>query len=147
MSTLSWQAGNAADCFLAGTIAQALIIVNNPGYEPQRWEGTLFVFGMVCCCEPSSMVPKSITHRSKVFIVYAFNSWGHEIWPRLQNGLMVLHVLAFLAVVITLWCLAPHRTAKDVFTNFSETSEWTSVGLSLMVGQISAIYSILGSKP
>lgn len=47
MSTLSWQAGNAADCFLTGTIAQALIVVNNPAYEPQRWEGTLFVFAMV----------------------------------------------------------------------------------------------------
>ncbi len=47
MSTLSWQAGNAADCFLTGTIAQALIVVNNPSYQPRRWEGTLFVFAMV----------------------------------------------------------------------------------------------------
>jgi hypothetical protein len=47
MSMLSWQAGNAADCFLTGTIAQALIVVNNPDYEPQRWQGTLFVFAMV----------------------------------------------------------------------------------------------------
>jgi len=53
MSTLSWQAGNAADCFLTGTIAQALIFVNNPDYEPQRWQGTLFVFAMVCApCGP-----------------------------------------------------------------------------------------------
>jgi hypothetical protein len=51
MSTLSWQAGNAADCFLTGTIAQALIVVNNPGYQPQRWQGTLFVFAMVSCTE------------------------------------------------------------------------------------------------
>lgn len=48
MSTLSWQAGNAADCFLTGTMAQALIVVNHPGYVPKRWEGTLFVFAMVC---------------------------------------------------------------------------------------------------
>ncbi|KAJ4340185.1 hypothetical protein N0V87_002806 [Didymella glomerata] len=126
MSTLSWQAGNAADCFLTGTMSQALIVVNNPTYEPQRWEGTLFVLAMV-------------------LIVYVSNIWGHDIWPRVQNGLMVLHVLAFLAVVVTLWCLAPHRTARDVFTDFSNASDWSSLGLSLMVGQISAIYSILGS--
>lgn len=59
---------------------------------------------------------------------------------------MVLHVLAFFAVVTTLWCLAPHRTARDVFTTLSNTGGWSSTGLSLMVGQISAIYSILGTS-
>lgn len=49
MSTLSWQAGHAADCFITGTLAQALIVVNKPGYQPQRWEGTLFVIAMVSC--------------------------------------------------------------------------------------------------
>lgn len=142
MSTLSWQAGNAADCFLTGTIAQALIVVNNPSYEPRRWEGTLFVFAMV---RGLAMVETRLTRQ--VFIVYASNTWGHDIWPRVQNGLVVLHVLAFLAVVVTLWCLAPHRTAADVFTDFSNAGDWSSLGLSLMVGQISAIYSILGARP
>jgi amino acid transporter len=58
---------------------------------------------------------------------------------------MVLHVLAFFAVVITLWCLAPHRSPKAVFTEFNNAGGWNDMGLSLMVGQISAIYSILGS--
>ncbi|KAH7381576.1 putative GABA permease [Pyrenochaeta sp. MPI-SDFR-AT-0127] len=126
MSTLSWQAGNAADCFLTGTIAQALIVVNNPSHNPQRWQGTLLVFAMV-------------------ILVYVFNIWGHNFWPRVQNALMILHVFAFFAVVITLWCLAPHRSAKSVFTEFSNAGGWNSMGLSLMVGQVSAIYSILGS--
>ncbi|KAH6619943.1 putative GABA permease [Boeremia exigua] len=126
MSTLSWQAGNAADCFLTGTMAQALIVVNNPAYTPRRWEGTLFVFAMV-------------------FIVYIANIYGSALWPRLQNALMVLHILAFLAVVTTLWCLAPHRTAADVFTAFTPTADWSSLPLSLLVGQISAIYALLGS--
>jgi hypothetical protein len=47
MSTLPWQAGIAADFFLTGTIAQALIVINNPAYEPRIWEGSLFVFAMV----------------------------------------------------------------------------------------------------
>ncbi|KAL6712604.1 hypothetical protein ACN47E_000481 [Coniothyrium glycines] len=126
MSTLSWQAGNAADCFLTGTMAQALIVVNNPSYEPQRWQGTLFVFAMV-------------------LLVYIFNIWGHDLWPRVQNPLMILHALAFFAVVVTLWCLAPHRSARAVFTEFSNSGGWNNMGTSLMVGQISAIYSILGS--
>lgn len=127
MSTLSWQAGNAADCFLTGTITQALLVVNNPDYEPQRWQGTLFVFAMV-------------------FVLYIINIWGHDFWPRIQNGLMVLHVLAFLAVVLTLWVMAPHNTSKAVFTEFHNGGGWPTVGLSLMVGQISAIYSVLGTS-
>ncbi|KAF2856491.1 putative GABA permease [Plenodomus tracheiphilus IPT5] len=126
MSTLSWQAGNAADCFLTGTISQALLVVNDPEYDPKRWQGTLFVFAMVV-------------------LVYVLNVWGHDLWPRVQNPLMILHVLAFFAVVSTLWCLAPHRSAKAVFTEFSNDGGWPGIGLSLMVGQISAIYSALGS--
>ncbi|XPS71073.1 hypothetical protein M3J09_003258 [Ascochyta lentis] len=141
MSTLSWQAGNAADCFLTGTIAQALLVVNDPEYEPQRWHGTLFVFAMVCHRKTRQ---QKVTD-GQIFLVYALNTWGHDLWPRVQNGLMILHVLAFLAVVITLWCLAPHRTPRDVFTKLTNNGGWSSTGLSLMVGQISAIYSILGS--
>ncbi|KAF2870869.1 putative GABA permease [Massariosphaeria phaeospora] len=126
MSTLSWQAGNAADVFLTGTIAQGLLTVNYPDYEPKRWQGTLFVFAMI-------------------ILLYVVNIWGHNLWPRVQNGLMVLHVLAFFAVVVTLWVLAPHQPAKVVFTQFSNKGGWSSIGLSLMVGQISAIYSLLGS--
>lgn len=74
------------------------------------------------------------------------NIWGHDVWPRLQNGLMVLHVLAFIAVVVTLWCLAPHRTARDVFTSFTNNGDWNSLGLSMMIGQISAIYCVLGTS-
>jgi amino acid transporter len=126
MSTLSWQAGNAADCFLTGTMIQGLLQVNDVNYEPQRWQGTLFVSAML-------------------LVLYVINIWGHAFWPRIQNGLMILHLLAFFAVVTTLWVLAPHNTAKAVFTEFSNNGGWPSTGLSLMVGQISAIYSVLGS--
>ncbi|KAF2470504.1 amino acid transporter [Lindgomyces ingoldianus] len=126
MSTLSWQAGNASGSYLTGTIVQALLVVNYPTYEPQRWQGTLLVFAMV-------------------LVLFIVNIWGAQIWPRIQNGLLILHVLAFLAVIITLWVMAPHRSAKSVFTEFTNMGGWSTMGLSLMVGQITAIYSMLGS--
>lgn len=125
MSTLSWQSGNASGSFLTGTIIQALLTVNYPDYEPQRWQGTLFVFAMVA-------------------VLYVVNIWGNEVWPKLQNGLMILHILGFLVVVIVLWVMAPHQSAKAVFTGFTNSGGWSSTGLSLMVGQITAIYSLLG---
>lgn len=76
--------------------------------------------------------------------MYACNIWAHDLWPHLQNGLMLVHVLAFFAVITSLWALAPHRSAAAVFTEFTNAGGWSSIGLSVMTGQISAIYSILG---
>jgi hypothetical protein len=59
---------------------------------------------------------------------------------------MVLHVLSFCAIIVILWCLAPHRSPEEVFTDFSNFGGWSSVGLSMMVGQITSIYSILGTS-
>ena len=125
MSVLSWQAGNASGSFLTGTIIQALLGVNNPNYVPHDWQGTLFVFAMV-------------------LVVFCFNVWGARLWPQIQNGLMILHVLGFLVVIIVLWVMAPHQSAKAVFTDFTNEGGWPSIGLSLMVGQITGIYSLTG---
>jgi len=125
MSTLSWQAGNASGSFLTGTIVQALLVVNYPDYSPTAWQGTLFVFAMV-------------------LILFIVNIWGAPVWAGIQNGLMVLHILFFLVVIITLWVMAPHQSAKTVFTSFTNEGGWSSMGLSVMVGQITAIYSLLG---
>jgi amino acid transporter len=125
MSTLSWQAGNASGSFLTGTIIQALLVVNYPDYEPQRWQGTLFVFAMV-------------------IVLCVINIWGSDIWARIQNGLLILHIVVFLAVIITLWTMAPHQSAKAVFTEFTNEGGWSTMGLSLMVGQITALYAMLG---
>jgi amino acid transporter len=125
MSTLSWQAGNASGSFLTGTIIQALLVVNYPDYSPENWQGTLFVFAMV-------------------LILYIVNIWGAQLWPKIQNALMVMHVVAFLVVIIVLWVMAPHQDASNVFTGFTNEGGWGSMGLSLMVGQITAIYALLG---
>jgi amino acid transporter len=126
MSTLSWQAGNASGSFLTGTIIQALVGINHPEYEAKPYQGTLLVFAMV-------------------IIVYCVNIWGAQIWPKLQNGLFVLHVLGFLVTIIVLWVMAPRQSAKAVFTEFTNSGGWSSMGVSLMVGQITAIYSLLGT--
>ncbi|MCJ1250204.1 hypothetical protein MMC30_007430 [Trapelia coarctata] len=122
MSVLSWQAGTASGSFLTGTIIQALIGVNSPDYQPANWQGTLLVFAMA-------------------LLVYICNVWGARELPLAQKFLVVVHVLAFLAVIIVLWAIAPHQSATAVFTEFTNGGGWSSVGLSLMIGQISAIFA------
>ena len=121
MSTLSWQAGSASGSFLTGTIIQGLITVNDPNYNPTNWQGTLLVFAMV-------------------LIIYIANIWGAKSLPMIQNLLLVVHIFGFLVIVIVLWVLAPRQSAKNVFTQFTNGGGWSSMGVSLMIGQISAIY-------
>ena len=123
MAALSWQSGNASGSFLTGTIIQGLITINNPNYQPTNWQGTLLVFAMVS-------------------IVFVSNIWGARSVPGAQNFLLVVHVGLFLAIVIVLWALAPKTPAKVVFTEFSNGGGWNNMGLSLMIGQISAIYGL-----
>jgi amino acid transporter len=125
MSVLAWQAGAASGSFLTGTIIQGLISVRDPHYEPQGWQGTLFVFAMV-------------------LVIYIFNVWGADVMPVLSNLLMILHVLSWAVIIIVLWAMAPRQPAKVVFvTGWENMGGWSTMGLSVMIGQISAIYGSL----
>ena len=123
MSTLSWQAGNASGSFLTGTIIQGLITVNNPNYVATNWQGTLFVFAMVS-------------------IVFVSNVWGARAVPGTQPFMLVLHVGGLLAIIITLLVKAEKTPAKVVFTEFTNEGGWSTMGLSLMVGQITSILGL-----
>jgi amino acid transporter len=126
MSVLSWQSGTASGSFLTGTIIQALIQINNPDYDPTAWQGTLLVFAMV-------------------LVLWIANTWGARDLPMIQNVLLVVHVFGFFAVIIVLWVMAPRNPAHDAFLQFTNEGGWSSTGLALMIGQISAIYGSLCS--
>ena len=125
MSTLAWQAGTASGPFLTGTLIQGLISVRNPDYTAPGWQGTLLVFSMV-------------------LVSYLFNVYASELMPILSNLLMLFHVLSGAVVLIMLWAMAPRRSAEAVFiTDWKNIGGLPTMGLSVMVGQISAIYGCL----
>ncbi|KAH6915535.1 amino acid permease-domain-containing protein [Coprinopsis sp. MPI-PUGE-AT-0042] len=126
MSTLSWQAGTASGPFLVGTLIQSSAIVMYPDYAPTRWQGTLMVIAVT-------------------FLVWSSNIWGSKDMPMLQNFMLVIHVFGFLAIIIVFWVLSPRSSAEVTFTQFTDGGGWGSMGLSLMVGQISAIYACICS--
>ncbi|CAG8252025.1 unnamed protein product [Penicillium olsonii] len=112
--------------YTTGTIIQGLITLRDPSYEPQNWQGTLFVFAMVA-------------------LIYFFNVYAASWMPRMQNLLLALHLLCWVIVVVVLFAMAPHNPAKRVFTEFHNGGNWSSMGISLMIGQISAIYGSLNA--
>ncbi|EMD93073.1 hypothetical protein COCC4DRAFT_196681 [Bipolaris maydis ATCC 48331] len=126
MSTLSWQAGTASGPFLVGTLIQSSAIVMYPDYSPTNWQGTLMVIAVT-------------------LLVWVLNIWGSKFMPVFQNIMLVIHVFGFLAIIIVFWVLSPRATAEVTFTHFTNGGGWSSTGLALMVGQLSAIYACICS--
>lgn len=124
ISIMSWQSGVAGGVFLTGTITQKLIVLNCPSYDAPRWQGTLCVIVVI-------------------FIVLSINIFGAKRLPFLQNVFLVLHVLSFVAIMIVLWVVARIQPTKAVFTHFENNGGWNSMGLSLMVGQVTSVYMVI----
>ena len=109
-------------------IIQALIVLNNTSYTPQRWQGTLLTF-------------------LAVIIVAAFNIFFAKCLPLAEGIFACVHVLAFVPVIVCLWALTPEKqSATEVFTHFTDNGAgWPSIGATVLVGQVSCMFVVLGS--
>ncbi|RYP70717.1 hypothetical protein DL769_004888 [Monosporascus sp. CRB-8-3] len=56
----------------------------------------------------------------------------------------IIHIAAFVAVLVTLGVMAPKNSASFVFTEFTNNSGWPSDGVSWLVGLLSVVYPFLG---
>lgn len=127
MTVVAWQAAIASGAFLAGTIIQGLIVLNNPDYNPQKWHGTLLIWACILVA---------------VFV----NTVVSGLLPIVESGLLLVHVLGFVVVLIILSYMAPHGTASDVFTQFYNGGAWPTQGLSVMVGLIGLVFAFVGKS-
>jgi len=98
-------------------------MVNYPSYDAPNWQSTMCVLAVV-------------------IVSGVFNIWLSNFFPVLNNISMVLHIMGFVAIVVVLWVLAPHAPAEAVLLTFTNEGGWSSMGTSLMVGQISAIAAL-----
>lgn len=126
LSCISWQSIVAADCYLVGVIIQALIVVGDENYVPTRWQATLLIIA------------------SAIFIGL-FNIFGAKHLAKAEGGFCILHFLAFFPIIIAILVLAPKRSARSVFLEFTDNGAgWPNVGWSTLVGQVSALFAVLG---
>src|SRR6266480_4845910 len=124
-STMAWQAGNALGVFLVGTLVQSIISIHDPSYAFPPWQATLLVIGAVG-------------------IAYIGNVFGSKILPYWQNTVFAIHVMAYFAFIIPIWVNAPRASSRQVWTEFSNSGGWPNLGLSVMIGQLSGIYTQVG---
>lgn len=112
-------------CFAAGLQLQALIILNNPGYVPERWHAMLLVWAVLAYSA-------------------AVNIYGPKLLPHLNLASGVVHIAGFAAVVVVLGVMSTKASAAFVFVEVTNSSGWASPGASWLIGLISAIYPFLG---
>lgn len=122
---MGWQCAIVSIAYLAGTIIQGLMVLNNPDYDSKRWHGTLLVI--------------AITLFSIIF-----NTFLAKRLPFVEVLILILHVCGLFAIIIPLWVLGPRRSAKQVFTEFNNGGEWNSDGTATLVGFSTTITALIG---
>ncbi|KAF1985094.1 amino acid permease [Aulographum hederae CBS 113979] len=124
LSTLSWQAGTASGCYLFSATIMSVVSAYSTSYEPKPWQSTLVTI----------LFAITVT----IVNIYGFQ----KVLPMLNLVVGFVHALGWIPILVILWALAPHCSAHDVFLKF-ESQGWQPMGLSLMVGQISAVYTLI----
>ncbi|RLL98784.1 hypothetical protein CFD26_106363 [Aspergillus turcosus] len=120
-----WQCAIVSIAFLAGTIIQGLIVLNDPTYEFQRWHGTLLVVAITA-------------------FSILFNTFLAKNLPMVEGLILIIHVVGLFAIIIPLWVLAPRNSAKAVFTDFNNAGGWNSDGTATLVGLSTTITAMIG---
>lgn len=125
ITTLGWQALTASAAFLGGLQIQGLVVLSYPDYVFERWHGTLIYWAIL-------------------LLAFLINTVGIKVMPMVENGVLIFHVLTFLAVLIPLVVLSPHKDARYVFTSFENNSGWSSNGVAWCLGLLSSTYVLVG---
>lgn len=111
----SWQAAVTGVLLPDAQMLQGLIALNNPTYIPQRWHGTL-----LCYCF--------------LFLGLFVNTYLSKYLAKVEGVILILYIVGFLGIIVSLSTLAPHVTAKDVFTSWNNEGGWSSMGLAWFIG-------------
>ncbi|KAF2107377.1 amino acid/polyamine transporter I [Lophiotrema nucula] len=125
LTAIGWQVYLASVCFLVGTTIQGLIALNNPDYSYARWHGTLLAIAIV------------------VFTI-VFNTSLASRLPFIEVVALIVHVGGFIAIIATLWAMAPRRSASVALLDFTNLGGWNSTGLSAMIGLLAPMAVLVG---
>ena len=124
LCTTTWQTSIVAASFIAGTVIQALFVLNIPHYNFQRWHGTLLSIAVVS-------------------VAIIFNTVLARKLPLIEGLLVFSHVLG-VVIVIPLLVLAPRRTGGSPLIEFWNPNGWKSDGVASLIGMLSTVISLIG---
>lgn len=125
ITVFAWQSAFASIALLSGTEIQGAAILTFPNYQSEPYHGTLILWACV-------------------LVALAVNVIGGKLLPRLENLVFVLHIVGFLTILITLTYMADHKSAKEVFTTWTNEGGWSSNGIVFFIGMQGSVFSFSG---
>ncbi|XDG03760.1 hypothetical protein ABKA04_003375 [Annulohypoxylon sp. FPYF3050] len=126
LTSLAWIATLAVGSIFTGTIIQGLIVLNYPDYEPKNFHGAFLAWAVIAVA---------------IFV----NIVIAGLLPVLEGVILFIHVLGFIAILITLVYLSPHGSAEDVFFRTLNEGNWPTQGLSFCIGFIGNVATFVGA--
>lgn len=125
LTVWGWQATLASVYYLAATQIQGLMIMTRPAYDPKPWHAVLLFWA------------------STVFTVF-LNTVVGRFLPQFEGSILIIHILGFFAILLPLAIFGPHQSASEVFGTFLNKGNWSSQGLSFMIGTVGSVYCFTG---
>lgn len=110
---------------LCGTEIQGAAILAHKYYNVEPWHGTLIMW-------------------ASLLLALAVNLVGGRFLPRVENLILVVHILGFFGILIPLTSLSDHKTKKEVFTEFLNGGNFASQGLSSFLGMTGFFFAFSG---
>ena|SRR5579871_3676059 len=116
----------AASTAAVANMTEALVVFNNPSYNPATWHVAMFMWTF-------TLIP------------LVFNLYFRHILNTLEMIGAVLHVVFFIVTIITLTTMAERSTVDYVFKTITTgVSGWTNPGVSFGIGLLTAVFPIAG---
>jgi len=122
----AWLFAAATGPAILANILSALIIFNNPNYNPAGWH-----IGMIMWVF--------------ILIPLVFNLYLRKVLNTFETIGGILHVVFFIVSIITLTTLAQRSTTGFVFkTLVTGVSGWTNPGVSFGIGLLTVVFPVAG---
>ena len=103
-----------------------MIVENHSDHGFEPWHGTLL-------------------NLTIIILAVIFDTMLSVALLNVEGMVLVLHVLGFVAILISLVYLAPHSAPSEVFTVFLDSDDWGLQALSFFIGP-KAPWSYLSRK-
>ncbi|CAN9373070.1 unnamed protein product [Alternaria alternata] len=106
------------------------------------------VIGMVLLAYPDAEIGKlwhvTLLMMLWLILMVGFNIFLAQHLPLAEGIVLVLHVFAFFAFPILFWTMAERSPAEEVFTTWTNGGEWSSMGVSALVGLSTPLWCFIG---
>ena len=128
LSTLALQSFVAVNCFLVAEVTLGMVVLRHEDFTVRQWHITTLIIAVVVG-------------------LAAFNYFTGKHLALAESLFAAFHFLAVIPIIVVMLVMTPRKqSARAVFLRFStHESDWNSIGLAIMVGQVSSLFVVLGN--